>query len=400
MDAYMIPVSDAQMQDEVPAEIAPPQRIDHSSITTFPGNSVQLNDGSYMYINSLKRDSYDRAWITGYNLVCPSANDHCIRLQHKELLWVIRPDGRGNSIMEVQRQADDVIRNCRIIFTNQKYENLNYQIDAGSSVEPLYFCRWKRLLPQRYQLYPKSDKSGASRHLIGSVEHLRAFDAHDGHRLLKDSTSIPIRTSNTASRDNWRGVGQTALQGSHREQVEEDLYIQQYTMADAFCGAGGASQGALDANLRVTWAFDKDSDAMATYKKRFVARSGTECRLEECHDFLMRAMSHPTRYMVDILHLSPPCQPFSAANTVPNEEKNAKNHATFTAVEDLVRLTRPRIVTLEEADALEWPSRRLWFNKLLSMFIGLGYSIRWAVRELSDYGVPQTRKRLLMIASG
>ncbi|KEF61271.1 uncharacterized protein A1O9_02836 [Exophiala aquamarina CBS 119918] len=398
MDSYLFRITDTEMQDSTAAEIPPSQPIDPSQVFTQPGWSVQLTDGSYMYIKSWRTDGYDRTWITGYKLVIPSAEDHCVRLQAKELLWVMHPNVQGNLITEVQRLASDAIRNCRIIFTNQKYEDLNCHMDAGSSLEPLYFCRWKRGLPLLAQMCPKND--GVSRHLTGSLEHIRSLDADDGYRLLKDGTSIPTRISNTEARNNWRGTGQTALGGSHKEHIYEDLHVQQYTMADAFCGAGGASQGALDATLRVTWAFDMNSDAMATYRGRFVPRSGTECYLEECYSFLIRVMKHPKRYMVDILHLSPPCQPFSPANTVPNEEKNAINHATFTAVEDLVRYTRPRVVTLEESDALEWPSRRLWFNKLLSMFMGLGYSIKWAVCELSDYGVPQTRKRLIMIASG
>lgn len=398
MDSYLFRVTDAEMQDSPATQIPPSHHIDPSQITTHNGWSVQLKDGSYMYIRSWKKDNSSQSLINGYRLVSPSAEDHCLSLPDKELLWIMNSDDRGHPITEVERPASDVLRGCRIIFTNQKYEALNYNTDAGSSLEPLYFCRWKRLLPSPTQMYRKGH--GASRHLIGSVEHLRARDAHGGHRVLKNGTSISVRDSDIECRNNWRGPDQTVLRGSYREEVYEDLSIQQYTVGDAFCGAGGASQGALDANLRVIWAFDMNEDAMATYKKRFAARSGTECRLEECADFLTQVMRNPTPYIVDILHLSPPCQPFSSANTTPNEEKNAINHATFTAVEDLVRFTRPRVVTLEEAHALEWPSHREWFNKLLSMFMGLGYSVRWAVCELSNYGVPQTRKRLLMIASG
>lgn len=401
MDSYLVPMfrnRDVESKDASTAQIPPSQRINPSQIVTHNGWSVQLRDGSYMYIRSWKKGPFNQTLIRGYKLIVPTTEDHCIQLQDKELLWVIHTDNRGHLIMEQERYASEVVRNCLIVFTNQQYGSLNYQTDAKALLEPLYFCRLKRFLPPATEMYPK--RGDSSRHLRGSVEYLRAQETHDGHRLLKDGNIIPIRITDKESRDNWRGVGQTVLKGSHQEHVYENISFQQYTMADSFCGAGGASQGALDAGLKINWAFDMDSDAMATYTKRFRGRSGTECLLEECADFLARVINNPTGYIIDILHLSPPCQPFSPANTVPNEEKNAINHATFTTVEDLVRCTRPRVVTLEESHALEWPSHREWFNKLLSMFLGLGYSVRWAILGLSDYGVPQTRKRLIVVSSG
>lgn len=351
-----------------------------------------------MHIRSWKKDRFDRTILKGYHLICPTTDDHCTQLQDKELLWVIHADNSGHQILEVERFEKEVVRNCRIILTNQPYEALNYSRDAGTSIEALYFCRWRRVLPLASEVYRKGQP--VTRHLKGSFEYLRAVEAFDGHRSLRNGMSIPIRISHTEARDKWRGDGKTILGGSFTQQITPDISLQQYTMGDAFCGAGGASQGALDAGLKIAYGFDMDPDAMATYAKRFIGRCGAECRLEECADFLARMMRDPLRYLVDVLHISPPCQPFSPANTTPNEQKNAVNHATFTTVEDLIRCTRPRIVTLEESHALEWPCHRTWFIKLISMFMSLGYSVRWGVLHLSEYGVPQTRTRLIMVASG
>lgn len=400
MDNYVVRLPSARhtIPDTASPRDDPCQTIDPARITLRPGWSVQLKDGSYIYIKSWTKDPLNRTVFKGYKLVYPTTDDHCVEFQNKELLWVSHANSKRQSTTQFESSEEEVVRNCRIIFTNQSYSNLNYEQDAGNALEPLYFCRWKRVLPLTTEMYRKGEEG--TRHLKGSVEHLRASESMSGCRTLKNGSSVTIRITDKEARDRWRGKGKTALGGSHQERILDDISMKQYTMADCCCGAGGASQGAFDAGLVIKWAFDMDKDAMATYHHRFFARCGTECRREECAEFLKRVKQNPKSYLVDILHVSPPCQPFSPANTTPNMEKNAANLATFTTVEDLVHATRPRIATVEESDALERKSHRSWFIKLISMFTGLGYSVRWAVLKLSEYGVPQTRTRLIMVAAG
>ena len=42
---------------------------------------------------------------------------------------------------------------------------------------------------------------------------------------------------------------------------------------------------------------------------------------------------------------------------------------------------------------------RVYFGKVLRDFLEQGYSVRWGLLEAADYGVPQKRKRLFIIAS-
>jgi DNA (cytosine-5)-methyltransferase 1 len=119
-----------------------------------------------------------------------------------------------------------------------------------------------------------------------------------------------------------------------------------------------------------------------------------DVRHADIHEFI-RQYQGTDRFIVDILHLSPPCQPFSPANTTPNAFTDAMNHATFTAIEDLIRLYKPRVVTLEETSGLSHQKHRGWFRKLLSSFVNIGYSVGWRIL----YSVPQTRKRPILVGS-
>lgn len=81
------------------------------------------------------------------------------------------------------------------------------------------------------------------------------------------------------------------------------------TFGDCFCGAGGASQGALQAGYSVRWGLDKDEQAVETYSlnhpNAFVFNM-------DAHDFPPRDISQSS-LNVDVLHLSPPCCYFSPA---------------------------------------------------------------------------------------
>lgn len=166
-----------------------------------------------------------------------------------------------------------------------------------------------------------------------------------------------------------------------------------YTIGDGFCGAGGVSMGAKGAGLRVDWGFDYDPAAIDSYKRNFY---GTRCEATAAHEFVTVLKDN---FKVDILHLSPPCQPFSPIH-VWQGQNDEMNEATFLAVGDIVQKVKPRIVTLEETFGLTRTADVLpWFRNMIEMFTKVGFSVRWKVFNLADFGLPQPRKRLFIFAS-
>ncbi|CAF9936100.1 hypothetical protein IMSHALPRED_010463 [Imshaugia aleurites] len=165
-----------------------------------------------------------------------------------------------------------------------------------------------------------------------------------------------------------------------------------YTFMDGYSGAGGASSGAQLAGLLVERAFDHNLDTVATYRLNFPF---AKCEAISAYDFIMSNEN----YRCDVLHLSPPCQPFSPAHTRPGPN-DERNEATFLTTAELIKKTRPRIVTIEETFGLTRTQNNLdWFNATIQMFTKLGFSVRWKVFNLLDFGLPQPRKRLFIFAS-
>ena len=177
------------------------------------------------------------------------------------------------------------------------------------------------------------------------------------------------------------------------DNADNSLPKRRYTFLDAFCGAGGTSRGAKGAGLKVLYGFDHDLAAVESWSKNF---TGATCWAMAAHEFITVDTED---FKVDILHLSPPCQPYSPAHTVPGQHDDA-NEATFLAVEGILEKAKPRVVTLEETFGLTRTDvNKEWFTAIIQIFTKLGFSVRWNVFDLRDFGLPQPRKRLFVVAS-
>lgn len=169
----------------------------------------------------------------------------------------------------------------------------------------------------------------------------------------------------------------------------EQQQVRKYTFGDAFCGAGGMSCGAKQAKFVNAWGFDHDKDAIATYGKCYP-------EAQSFHLSVDQFIALPSDYHVDVMHLSPPCQPHSPAHTTPGQF-DEENEASGLCISDLLKKVKPRFATLEQTFGLT--HRTLWFRAIINQFTSAGYSARWSVLQCVKYGVPQTRQRLFIMAS-
>ncbi|KAK5291765.1 hypothetical protein LTR99_010618 [Exophiala xenobiotica] len=378
----------------VPNHLKTYWQISKKSWKTHTSRDVELRDGTYMRILATDIDDSGERWIRGRRLFPQNTRDLLMPPTAKELVWVSFFDLNGNERKkEVRVRSSEISRDCKIIFTNLPYNVFNRQ-HIPNSEEGYLFCRWRRILS------PKEKDEGimVHKHRFGKIERLQARDADD-EPLQFNGVLICPQTDRPLLRQHWRGPEHCKLQGTALVEVAEGLLEHKYTLGDAFCGAGGVTQGATSAGLAPRFAVDFCAAAIQTYRNMFDGHCDLDIRGENIYNFISVA-KRTARYVVDILHMSPPCQPFSRANTTPNPSKNEANTDTLLAVGDLLEVCKPRIVTLEEADGFLDEKHRLWFRKLLSFFVEMEYSLEWKCVWLKHYGVPQSRKRLIIIASG
>lgn len=165
---------------------------------------------------------------------------------------------------------------------------------------------------------------------------------------------------------------------------------------DLFCGCGGLTQGLRHAGFRVIGAVDNDAYALESYKANHKA-----VRVWST-DIRRLPVSHVQRELklrkgqLDLLAGCPPCQGFSTVRTLNGSRRirDDRNDLLFDFLR-FVRVLRPRAVMLENVPGLAIDSR---FRRFVSRLRTFGYRVQYRIVNAADYGVPQRRKRLILLA--
>lgn len=201
--------------------------------------------------------------------------------------------------------------------------------------------------------------------------------------MAKDASKARYRVPDDDRRREWRGDER------RRGSVP-------YTFGDMFCGGGGTSCGAQQAGFQVHVACDADDKACRTYDLNFPS---TNLFKMDISDFVTNPnYAASLRSHVDVLHLSPPCQPYSPAHT--QEGKNDdRNTAVLFVCRDIVKCIRPRVFTVEETFGILHQQHADYLSSLVHGFTELGYSVGWKTEDLRLWGLPCRRQRFIMIGS-
>lgn len=149
---------------------------------------------------------------------------------------------------------------------------------------------------------------------------------------------------------------------------------------ELFAGCGGMALGFKRAGFRTALAVEWDAAACATLRANITERVA-QCAIQEIEKFPK----------ADVIAGGPPCQGFSnLGERVPNDPRNQLWRQYIRAVEQV----RPRVFVLENVPPL---LKSQEFAEICRMAKALGYGIEGRVLNAADYGVPQTRKRAIII---
>lgn len=153
---------------------------------------------------------------------------------------------------------------------------------------------------------------------------------------------------------------------------------------DLFCGAGGASLGLQAAGYEVI-GFEVDATACGTHE-----RNGLTTVRADLDGFDWTGYESPA-----LLWASCPCQPFSASGGHLGIEDFRDGVPAFIHA---IRQLLPPLVMFENVEGLTYAKHAAYLEAILSAVRGLGYEVAWRVLDCSSYGVPQVRRRLLLVA--
>jgi DNA (cytosine-5)-methyltransferase 1 len=161
---------------------------------------------------------------------------------------------------------------------------------------------------------------------------------------------------------------------------------------DLFCGAGGLSKGLQDAGIPVVAGIDIDPAC----KYPFEANIDAAFVQEDVRNVTAAHLSALWRAVpVRLLSGCAPCSPFSPYRRGADTSKE-EQWPLLAEFGRLVRETKPELVTMENVPRIGSTSVFATFVKELGR---LGYHVSWRSCYGPDYGVPQHRRRLVLLAS-
>ncbi len=176
-----------------------------------------------------------------------------------------------------------------------------------------------------------------------------------------------------------------------------DTRMAAFTAIDLFSGVGGLSRGLVDAGFTMLAAIEVERLAADSYRKNFpeVVLWQRDIRTINAPSLLRRLGLQ--RGELDLLAGCPPCEGFSSMRTLNGalSPMDPRNDLVLQIIK-FVKAFHPRMVMIENVPALAADVRIDRFEKKLS---GLGYAHRCDIVDASNYGVPQRRKRMILMAS-
>jgi len=169
------------------------------------------------------------------------------------------------------------------------------------------------------------------------------------------------------------------------------------TAAELFAGGGGLAQGLRDAGVRPVAAVELDSYAADVFAAN---HPDVELFRKDVRDVTgSELLAASSSGRVDILAACPPCQGFSTLTTKYHRADYRADPRNF-LVGEVARITRelqPSALMLENVPGLAGRGRPI-LDCLISELESDGYVVTWSVLQVADYGVPQTRRRLVLLA--
>lgn len=173
--------------------------------------------------------------------------------------------------------------------------------------------------------------------------------------------------------------------------MSESADGQTAVVVDLFCGAGGLAYGLKTAGLRVAAGVDLDPSCRHPLETNtgatFVQCDVANLTPEELAGWFSGAS-------IRVLAGCAPCQPFS---TYSQSRKSVDNRWTLLReFQRLAMATRPEVVTMENVPGLA--SQSVW-KEFIAALEGEGYHVSWSEVACVEYGIPQNRRRLVLLAS-
>jgi DNA (cytosine-5)-methyltransferase 1 len=180
------------------------------------------------------------------------------------------------------------------------------------------------------------------------------------------------------------------------------ISIEDFAVVDMFCGVGGLTHGFVKAGFNVVAGYDIDKTCKYAFEQnnkgaKYITKDIIDVSGVEINSFFGSNKK--------ILVGCAPCQPFSLYTNKNKTYEKIENKnfggkwALLYSFSRLIQETEPQIISMENVPQLAKFNEGEILKDFIKVLENQNYYVEWSIVNAQDYGVPQRRKRLILLAS-
>jgi DNA (cytosine-5)-methyltransferase 1 len=169
------------------------------------------------------------------------------------------------------------------------------------------------------------------------------------------------------------------------------------TAIDAFCGAGGLSIGLTKVGFDILLGFDLDKKCVETLKQnsKTIRHTTLQTDVKEMLGGMLLQHAKISKGELDLLAGGPPCQGFSVQRTIGGDSD--ERNLLVDDYGDLIEEVEPRFFLMENVPGIGGKRGREIVDRFKARMTLLGYFCHEKILDAQDYGVPQRRRRFIVV---
>lgn len=179
-------------------------------------------------------------------------------------------------------------------------------------------------------------------------------------------------------------------------------YRNNFNFMDLFSGAGGLSCRMVMAGFTPIASIEIMKEAVETYKYNFIIKKGFNEKIET-RDIRQQSVKEELYSYVkdididiDVIVGGFPCQGFSmAGKRIVDDPRNS----LYLDMLEIINKIKPKVIVMENVEGILTMLKGQVVEKIITDYKNIGYNVSYKLLNSADYGVPQTRKRVIFIGN-